>query len=126
MNNTAIPTGTTAVGSENPVVPSGDAGIPLNAAAVTSEPTTAVPFTETGVVAKPNTAQSEQTMLSDQFNFVNTQNSSDPSKQIAPKDQKTTAPTKPTKQQLLEAEIDKAFNEVFETDRRQPPRRRIR
>ena len=56
-NNTAIPTGTTAVGSENPVVPSGNAGIPVNAAALNSEPTTAavtpeptttVPFTETG------------------------------------------------------------------------------
>jgi hypothetical protein len=45
---------------------------------------------------------------------------SDPSEQITPKDQRTTVPTKPTKQQLLEAEIDKAFNEVFETDQTTP------
>jgi hypothetical protein len=156
-NNTAIPTGTTAVSSENPVVPSGNAGIPVNAAAlnseptttaVTPEPTTAVPFTETGIVDKPNTAQtstqgfspvntaqqnmllqtqnqqgtaqSEQTMLSDQNNFVDNQNSSDPSKQITPKGQRIDFQTNPTKQQLLEAEIDKAFNEVFETDQTTP------
>jgi hypothetical protein len=65
-------------------------------------------------------AQSGQAMLSDQNNFVDTQNSSDLSKPIAPKDQKTTVPTKPTKQQLLEAEIDKAFNEVFEIDQQNP------
>jgi hypothetical protein len=152
-NNTAIPTGTTAVGSENPVVPSGNAGIPVNAAAVTPEPTTTVPFTETGIVDKPNTAQtstqgfspvnttqqnmllqtqnqqadfqqstvqSEKVIPLGQNNFANTQSFSDLSEQVAPRDQRTTVPTKPTKQQLLEAEIDQAFHEVFETNQPNP------
>jgi hypothetical protein len=59
-------------------------------------------------------------MLSDQFNFVDTNNFSDLSEQVAPRDQRTVVPTKPTKQQLLEAEIDKAFNEVFEIDQQNP------
>jgi hypothetical protein len=42
------------------------------------------------------------------------------SEQVTPKDQRTTVLTNPTKQQLLEAEIDKAFNEVFETDQQHP------
>ena len=66
------------------------------------------------------TAQSEQTMLSDQNNFSDAQYFSDPSEQVIPKDQRTAIPTKPTKQQLLEAEIDKAFNEVFEADQTTP------
>ena len=148
-----LPTGTTAVGSENPIVPSSNAGVPLNAAAVTPEPATAVPFTETGIVDKPNTAQtstqgfspvntaqqnmllqnqnqqtdfrqgtmqSDESMLLDQNNFVNTQYFSDPSKQIAPKDQRIDFQTNPTKQQLLEAEIDQAFHEVFETNQPNP------
>ena len=59
-------------------------------------------------------------MLLDQNNFVNTQNFSDLSKKITPKDQKISVRTNPTKQQLLEAEIDQAFHAVFEADQTTP------
>jgi hypothetical protein len=59
-------------------------------------------------------------MLSDQNNFADAQYFSDPSEQVTSKDQRTTVPTKPTKQQLLEAEIDQAFHEVFEADQQHP------
>ena len=65
-------------------------------------------------------AQSGESMLLDQFNFVDTNNFSDSSEQITPRDQRTDFQTKPTKQQLLEAEIDQAFHEVFETDQPTP------
>ncbi len=67
-----------------------------------------------------STVQSDQAMLSDQNNFADTQYFSDPSEQVTPKDQRTAVPTKPTKQQLLEAEIDQAFHEVFEIDQQNP------
>ena len=59
-------------------------------------------------------------MLSDQNNFADAQSFSDLSEQVTPKGQRITAPTKPTKQQLLEAEIDQAFHEVFESDQQNP------
>jgi hypothetical protein len=66
------------------------------------------------------TVQIDQAILSDQFNFADANNFSDPPEQIIPKDQRTTVPTKSTKQQLLEAEIDQAFHEVFVTDQPNP------
>lgn len=78
-----------------------------------------------------STVQSDKVIPLEQNNVANTQSFSDLSEQVTPKEQKTDFPTSPTKQQLLEAEIDKAFNEVFETDQtnpieENPPRRRIR
>jgi hypothetical protein len=60
--------------------------------------------------------QSEKVIPLGQNNFANEQFFSDLSEQVVPTDQRTGVQANPTKRQLLEAEIDKAFNEVFETD----------